>query len=522
MTVRRNKGHVIVINPVKEVGLVNFKVPSDVWSMIFGTKIASLYVQPHIGGDIALMLGIAKRLLERNAIDQSFIDNATDGFADYATLVRDTSWETIVTASGVDQPTIEKMTEMYANAKNVVFGWCMGITHHEHGTANVQSIVNLALLRGMVGRPKAGLLPIRGHSNIQGIGSMGFVPNLKQQVLDNLEKHLGVELPKQPGLDTMGCMNGAHDGSLRAAFCLGGNLYGSNPDSTYAEQSLRKLELVTYLNTTLNTTHPWGRGQETLVLPVLARDEEPEATTQESMFNFIRLSSGGERRHEGPRSEIDIVTTIAHRVLGSQSPIDWVKLQKTCHIREMIAAIIPGFEEMAQLDTTKHEFEVAGRALRTPVFPTDNGRAKFKTHPLPPLRGEGNELRVMTVRSEGQFNTVVYEEKDIYRAQDRRDVILMSKEDIARLGFKVDQRVRVRSSAGVMRNILVREWDIRSGNALMYYPEANVLVPKEVDPISKTPSFKSVLVTLEAESDVVQRNGVHEEVPGRVPLGLVK
>jgi molybdopterin-dependent oxidoreductase alpha subunit len=378
----------------------------------------------------------------------------------------------------------------------------MGITHHEHGVANVQSIVNLALLRGMVGRPGAGVLPIRGHSNVQGIGSVGVVPNLKQQILDNLENHLGIELPRTPGLDTMACMRAAEAGRMRSAFCLGGNLFGSNPDSAFARQALGKLELVTYLNTTLNTGHALGRGRETLILPVLARDEEPQPTTQESMFNFVRLSAGKEHRLEGPRSEVAIVAEIAERVLGSVSPVDWQRTRQHDHIRGMIAAIIPGFAEIEKIHQSKREFHIAGRILHTPSFPTPSGRANFLPHPLPNTELPPAHLRLMTVRSEGQFNTVVYEEEDIYRGQDRRDVILLNRTDIERLGLRVNQRVTVRSVVGVLPGILVREFDIRAGNALMYFPEANVLVPSRTDPHSHTPAFKNVLIWLEkAEAD---------------------
>ncbi|MBL8796476.1 MAG: molybdopterin-dependent oxidoreductase, partial [Planctomycetia bacterium] len=289
MTVRRRGGKVVVINPVKEVGLVNFSVPSDIRSLFFGSEIASLYVQPHIGGDIALLTGVARLLLERNAVDTGFIAEATLGFEEYAQQVRQVSLEQIERQAGVSRAEIERITELYATARTAVFGWTMGITHHEHGVANVHAIINLALLRGMVGRPGAGLLPIRGHSNVQGIGSVGVVPNLKQVVLDNLEATLGTKLPRTPGLDTMACVEAAHRGEMRSALCLGGNLYGSNPDAKFASEALGKLELVTYLSTTLNTGHVWGRGRETLILPVLARDEETQQTTQESMFNFVRL-----------------------------------------------------------------------------------------------------------------------------------------------------------------------------------------------------------------------------------------
>ena len=517
MHIRRQGGQVIVVNPVKEVGLVNFSVPSDVRSLLFGSEIASLYVQPHIGGDIALLTGVAKLLLERNQIDQAFIDQSTEGFTEFATHAQVVPWDDIERLSGVARQEIERVADLYAAAKHVVFGWTMGITHHEHGVANVQSIVNLALLRGMIGRPHAGLLPIRGHSNVQGIGSVGVVPNLKEQVLNNLETLLKVSLPRSPGLDTLSCMEAADRGEMTFAFCLGGNLYGSNPDAAFARRALGKIDLVAYLSTTLNTGHAWGGGRETLILPVLARDEEPEPTTQESMFNYVRLSDGRQQRWQGPRSEVDLIATVAGDVLGDGSPVDWTDLKRHSHIRDMIARVIPGYEAIGEIDRTQREFQIGGRTFHDPRFPTPSGKARFTVAPVPALKGENGRLRLMTVRSEGQFNTVVYEEEDIYRGQERRDVILLNRADIDRLGLAVGQRVTVRSAAGAMPGILVREFDIRTGNALMYYPEANVLVPALADSRSRTPAFKNVLIELEPQS----ANGTPEGQQERNLLPIV-
>jgi anaerobic selenocysteine-containing dehydrogenase len=200
--------------------------------------------------------------------------------------------------------------------------------------------------------------------------------------------------------------------------------------------------------------------------------------------------------------------------------VNWQSLQRHCNIRQLIAQIIPGMEPIGAIDQTRAEFHIAGRILHERRFPTASGKARFTVHPLPALGDNGHGLRLMTVRSEGQFNTVVYEEEDIYRGQDRRDVVLMNRKDIDRLGLRVDQRVTVRSQTGAMPNILVREYDIRAGNALMYYPEANVLVPATVDPQSKTPAFKSVLVTIEAGPSVVA-NGQKGAHPERVSLKVV-
>jgi molybdopterin-dependent oxidoreductase alpha subunit len=525
MTIRRRGGRVIVVNPVKEVGLVNFRVPSDPWSLLFGSPIASLYVQPHIGGDIAFLTGVAKVLLDRGALDRAFIAGATEGFEAFAQQVRATPWPDVERRSGVERRVIEKAADLYAAANNVVFGWAMGITHHEHGVANVQSIVNLALLRGMVGRPRAGLLPIRGHSNVQGMGSVGVTPQLKQVIFERLEKELGAPLPATPGLDTLGCVQAAARGAMRAALCLGGNLFGSNPDAHAAARALGNLELVAYLSTTLNTGHTQGRARDTLVLPVRARDEEPQPTTQESMFNFVRLSDGGPARLEGPRSEVQVLAAVARRLFGASSAVDWEGLQDHCAVRRLIAKVVPGYEPIGAIDHTRHEFSVGGRIFHAPRFPTPSGKARFTAHPLPPLRGAEGQLRLMTVRSEGQFNTVVYEEEDVYRGQERRDVILLNPADIDRLGLRVDQPVTVRSAAGAMPGIRVRAFDIRAGNALMYFPEANVLVPATTDPDSKTPAFKAVLITLEAEGPAGPRDGAHAARSGhadtRVPLSLV-
>ncbi|MBI1901167.1 MAG: FdhF/YdeP family oxidoreductase [Planctomycetia bacterium] len=495
---RRRGGNVIVINPVVETGLVNFRVPSDVRSLLFGTKIASLYVQPHIGGDLALLYGIAKRIDEMGAIDEPFVMDHCHGWPELRDRLRAMPWQGIHERSGVPQAEIDAAGEMYAAAKSAVFCWTMGITHHVHGVHNVQAIANLALLRGMAGRPGAGLLPIRGHSNVQGIGSVGVTPKLKDAVFHRLQEHFGVRLPTTPGKDTLACVEAAAAGELKFGMCLGGNLFGSNPDARFAEQAISKLSTIVYLSTSLNTGHARGLAEETIILPVLPRDEEPQATTQESMFNYVRLSDGGPPRHEGPLSEVDVISRLARGVLGESGPVDWKLMADHRRIREAIARIIPGFEALANIDDTKREFQIGGRTFHLPTFATPDGKARLHVHELPDLVGGPDELRLMTVRSEGQFNTVVYEEYDLYRGQERRDVILMNPADVERLGLAADQRVTVRSEAGELGNILVRPYpDIKAGNVLMYYPEANVLVPRRFDASSKTPAFKSVAVRLE-------------------------
>ena len=499
MGLRRRGGQVIVVNPVRETGLIRFRVPSDPWSLLMGTKIASQYVMPHIGGDLALLWGIAKACGERDAWDLQFLASHCRDDQAWRRAVRDMPWEVIEQRSGVPREEIGQAAATYAESRRVIFAWTMGITHHVHGVENVQAIINLALCRGMVGKPGCGLMPIRGHSNVQGIGSVGVTPKLKDQIFRSLADNFGLRLPTSPGMDTMACMEAAAEGRVRAGICLGGNLYGSNPDAEFADRALANLGLNVQLSTTMNTGHVWGMSADKIILPVLARDEEPEPTTQESMFNYVRLSDGGPRRLPGPRSEVEVIAAIGQRVAADRG-IDWDAMRRTTTIREWIGQVVPGYEKIRTIDQTKEEFQIDGRTFHRPSFPTNDGRAVLHIHDLPPLSGGDGQLRLMTVRSEGQFNTVVYEEEDLYRNQDRRDVILMHPDDLKRLGLTPDRPVTVRSETGEMRSILARPFpEIRSGNALMYYPEANRLVGRAVDPKSKTPAFKNIVVRVEPE-----------------------
>lgn len=501
MEIRRRGGEVIVVNPTRELGLVNFRIPSDVRSLLFGSEIASQYLQPNIGGDIPLLIGLAKEILARGSQDQTFIDEASEGYEEFVQMVDATSWDDIEQKSGVTRAEIGRMGDAYASAKHVVFGWAMGITHHVHGCDNVRMIANIALLRGMVGKPHAGLMPIRGHSNVQGMGSVGVTPTLKKAILERLESQLGIEVPRSPGLDTMACMHAAERNEMDTAVCLGGNLYGSNPDAAFAQHALSRIGCVAYLTTTLNTGHAWGRGRETMVLPVLPRDEEPQPTTQESMFSYVRLSDGGKQRYAGPRSEVSVLTALGRMVLGDDGPVDWKELESHEAVRDLIGKLIPGYEPIAKMGETRKEFHIAGRQVTEKRFSTPSGKARFQRVTMPTLPElQDNQLRLMTVRSEGQFNTVVYEDEDLYRGQDRRDIILMNSDDMERMGLVEDQAVRVQSAVGEMRYQRVRPFDVRQGNALMYCPESNVLIPQDVDPESKTPAFKNIVVTVVVEA----------------------
>ena len=496
VNLRRRGGKVLVINPLRELGLERFRIPSDWRSFLFGSRVSDLYLQPHVGGDIALFKALLRGLLDKDALDHTFLAEHTSGFDAVRDDAMATSWETLVHASGVSRAAINSAVDLLARARCGIFLWAMGLTHHAHGTDNVLALANVALARGFLGRPGAGLLPIRGHSNVQGVGSVGVSPVIKEAFAQKLEALYGITVPREPGQDTYASVLAAEAGHIRVAVQVGGNLFASNPDRAWASAALRNIGTSLSLTTKLNEGHIHGRGRTALLLPVLARDEEPEPTTQESMFNFVRLSDGGAPNVKGElRTEVDVLASLAERILP-QGRFDWSTLRKHQRLREGIAATVPGFAALADIATTKREFQLEGRTFHTPTFATPDGRARARVTPLPDFAPAEGMFRLMTLRSEGQFNSVVYEEEDLYRGNRRRDVVMISTADAERLGVREGEPVRVSTDTGAL-NVVVAIVPIREGSAAMYYPEANALVPRRIDPRSKTPAFKSILARIE-------------------------
>lgn len=497
---RERGGKVIVVNPIRERGLEKFHVPSNPGSLLFGTEIATQYVQPLAGGDVALFVGVLKALDELGLIDESYLKENAGGWEEVVAAARAHTWTVIHSNSGVAPDTVREMAETIGRSRAAIFAWAMGITHHASGVDNVLAISNVALATGNVGRRGAGMLPIRGHSNVQGIGSVGVAPALQDTVRQALERLYNKPLPEKAGYDTHSMIEAADSGLIDVICALGGNLWGSNPNLTWATRAMQKVQSVVYLSTKLNPGHFQGVGETTLILPVLARDEEPQTTTQESMFNFVRLSDGGDANVSGEmRAESHVICDLATRVLGD-SPVDWNRLRSHAEVRKLIAEAIPGWAEIADIDNAGGEFSIPGRIFHTPKFNTPDGKAVMYSTPMPSFAHAG--LRLITIRSEGQFNTVVYEEHDLYRGIPHRFCILVSKEDAVKLELKDGERVTVRGEAGTMENIEVVVGAIREGVVAMYYPESNVLIRANVDPKSGTPAFKSAPVWVEKQSAV--------------------
>ena len=493
---RERGGQVIVINPAKEPGLVKFAVPKSPVSMLKGgSEIASDYLQPRIGSDIALFKGLCKAVLEQGTEDRQFIAAYGAGFEAFIADLDALAWDDITAACGLERDEIARVAAAYGRSENAVFAWGMGMTHHVHGVANVEAIANLALLRGMVGKRFAGLLPLRGHSNVQGIGTIGVKPVLARDVLKRMEEAFGVTFPEEKGLDTMACRQMAAAGNVDASVIMGGNLWAATPDTAFASEAMGKIGFKLFLTTTLNQGHVHGLGTgEVMILPVTARDEEWEPTTQESMFNFVRLSDGGITRIENVRPESWILGQLGKRMLP-YSRIYFDAFSGHARLRDAIAAIVPGMEELADIDVAKREFHIRNRVLHAPSFGTPDGKAHFVVTPVPAMQAD--RLMLATVRSEGQFNSIIYEETDSYRGKAGRHAIFLNAEDMAARGLIAGQAVNVASDAGQMSGVAT-PFDLPRGSVLAYYPEANVLVGRAVDPRSKTPAFKSVPVEVRA------------------------
>ncbi len=510
---RERGGTVIVINPVLEAGLLKFGSPAfPIRSMLGGgSEIASLFLQPIPGSDTAVFLGLQKALLERDAIALDFVKAHADGWQALIEQIETTSWEAITGCCGLSREELEHTAARLAACKAVVFAWAMGITHHANGTANVQAIANTAVLTGNVARPGAGTMPIRGHSNVQGFGSMGVTVNLREPMRLALEQQLGRPLSPTRGYNTRALIEAAAAGAVDSLLCLGGNLYGANPDSRQAQAALGRIDTITYLATKPNTGHFHGlAARQTLLLPVFNRFETPHRTTVESGNNWVWLNEPGSTHLASGQliSEVEFLAELAHRLHGNE-PIDWRRLQDPVYVRELIARTVPGYAAIAEIDASKKEFEVAGRVFQGPRFATATGRAQLAVTPLPELglpdadhfgglaAGEqGLVLNLITARSYGQHNTVVYKQGDSYRGMPHRQTILVNPGDLAACGLRAHQRVTVQGEVGQLDGIELIPGSVRRGAALMFYPEANVLMRAVSDPESGTPAFKRVPVLL--------------------------
>jgi molybdopterin-dependent oxidoreductase alpha subunit len=511
---KRNGATIVGINPLAETGLQRFRQPQEVLGLLgVEIEIADFLLRVRVGGDVALLQGIGKALLEREeggtaVVDRVFLDTYTEGFQAYASAVRQASWNDIVEASGVSHDDIMRAAEVFRSSSRTITCWGMGLTQHVNAVANIQEIVNLHLLRGQIGKPGAGLCPVRGHSNVQGDRTVGIWERPHPEFLDRLGAVFGFEPPRHHGVDTVGAIRAMHDGRARVFFALGGNFLQATPDTEYVAAALRRCRLTAHVSIKPNRAH-LVTGEQALILPCLGRSErdvqaggEQFVTTENSMG--IVQASRGVLAPASPHlsSEPAIVARLARATLGSRSAVSWEELVADYdRIRDAIERVIPSFEHYNERARLPGGFHLPN-AARERVFLTATGRARFTVHPLPDLRLAPGELWLTTVRAHDQFNTTVYAPNDRYRGVHHgRRVVFMHPDDMRDRGLGAEASVDLTSRHGaITRQALgfrAVPYDIPRGCAAAYFPEANVLVPHDrVAAGSNTPASKAIAITV--------------------------
>ena len=524
---------VVCINPLKERGLERFQHPQHPLEMLTnGDKPTNTaYLRPALGGDMAILRGMAKFLLlwERQALaegkeavfDHVFLNEHTTNVLEYLGQIDDTSWEEIVEQSGLTLVEIEQAARMYAKGKNVIMCWAMGITQHRHSVPTIQEIANLMLLRGNIGRPGAGLCPVRGHSNVQGDRTMGINERPPVAFLDSLERRFQFQVPRENGHNVVEAIHAMLEGRSKVFIGLGGNFAQATPDSPRTFEALRNCDLTVQISTKLNRSHLM-HGKDALILPCLGRTDidiqadGPQAVTVEDSFSMVHGSNGQlQPLSTLMKSEPAILAGIAAATLGSK-PVDWKWLVADYgRIRDLIADTIPGFKDFNERIKHPGGFYL-GNSAGARRWNTPSGRANFRPNILPKdliherthATGRVPDLIMQSMRSHDQYNTTIYGLDDRYRGvKGQRDVLFVNEADIIRLGFKPGQKADIVSlwEDGRERRVkgfTLLAFDIPAGQAAAYYPEVNPLVPLEsTGEGSHTPTSKFVAIRLEAASD---------------------
>ncbi|CAI8752732.1 MULTISPECIES: FdhF/YdeP family oxidoreductase [Pseudomonas] len=524
---------VVCINPLKERGLERFQHPQHPIEMLINGSepTNTAFFRPALGGDMAIMRGMAKFLLlwERDAqkagdpavFDHDFLNEHSANVLDYLAVIDETPWEQIVEQSGLSLVEIEQAARMYVKGKNIIMCWAMGITQHRHSVATIQEIANLMLLRGNIGRPGAGLCPVRGHSNVQGDRTMGINERPPVALLDALERRFQFKVPRGNGHNVVEAIHAMAEGRAKVFIGLGGNFAQATPDSPRTFQALQNCDLTVQISTKLNRSH-LTHGKDALILPCLGRTDidiqtqGPQAITVEDSFSMVHASNGQlQALSNQMRSEPAILAGIAAATLGSH-PVDWNWLVADySRIRDLIAETIPDFKDFNEKIKNPGGFYL-GNSAGARKWNTASGRANFRSNALPKdlvherTRATGvlPDLIMQSMRSHDQYNTTIYGLNDRYRGvKGQRDVLFVNEADLIRLGFKPGQKADIVSlwDDGVERRVkgfTLLAFDIPAGQAAAYYPEVNPLVPLEsTGDDSHTPTSKFVAIRLEAASE---------------------
>ncbi|MFI5426925.1 FdhF/YdeP family oxidoreductase [Aeromicrobium sp. UC242_57] len=512
-TAKLRGAKIIAVNPLREAGLVNFRNPQKPRGVVGkGTDLADLYLPVRINGDLALLQGIGALLLEWGAVDRDFVEQHTTGYEAWAEHVRAVDWAFVEQASGLTRAQITEAAQLIRGSEGTVWCWAMGLTQHRNSVATIKEVVNLALVRGDIGKRGAGLCPVRGHSNVQGDRTMGIFEKMPDTFLDALGAEFGFEPPREHGVDVVDSIRALRDGKASFFMGLGGNFIHASPDTDLTSRAMATAAMTVQVSTKLNRSH-LVTGDVALILPTRGRTErdvqasgEQYVTVEDSM-SAVHASRGVlDPPSDQLKSEVEIIAGIAAATLGDRHSIDWAGMSADYGvIREHIARVVPGCEDYSARADRPGGFVLPHPPRDSRTFETASGLGEFAVSPIEVLQVPDKHLLLQTLRSHDQFNTTIYGLSDRYRGiENGRRVVFLHRDDIAALGFDDGDRVDLvgvwdgDDLDRVAHDFRIVEYDTPRGTAAAYYPETNPLIPLDsTADHSNTPTSKSVVIRLQ-------------------------
>ncbi|MGJ9402725.1 FdhF/YdeP family oxidoreductase [Arthrobacter sp. KK5.5] len=515
---KENGGSIVAVNPMPEAGLRRYKNPQKVKGIIgHGTDLADQFLHIRLGGDIALLQAVTKRVFDaedRNpgtVLDHAFLAEHCEGLEELRAHLANVDEAEVLRATGLRAWEIDELAERYIASEKTIITWAMGITQQKQGVATIKEMINLLLLRGNIGKPGAGASPIRGHSNVQGDRTMGIWEQMPPAFMDALGREFAFDPPREHGADSIATIRGMRDGKIKVLAALGGNLVAAISDTHVAEAAVEQTELTVQISTKLNRSHTVV-GDEALILPTMGRTEidvqesGPQFVSVEDTVCAVHPSAGSvEPVSHKLLSEPAIVSRIADAVLGDKIAADWRGFEKNYdRIRDHISRVVPGCENYNTRIRQEGGFILAHGPRDSRTFPTPSGKAILTVNHLEPLEAPPGTLILQTLRSHDQFNTTIYGHNDRYRGVRKgRDVVFVNPADMAELrlvdgGFVDVRGVHDDGVERVLPAYRVVAYPTARGCVAAYYPEANALVPLDaVVDGSNTPVSKAVIVKLE-------------------------
>jgi formate dehydrogenase major subunit len=509
---KKNGAKIISINPLREAGLIRFKnpqVPSGVVGK--GTKLSDLHLPIKLNGDLALLQAIGSLLVEWDALDHDFIARYTTGFEHWKAHVSAVDWDLVADTTGLTRAQIAEAARMLADSDATVFCWAMGLTQHRNAVATIKEVANLAFAQGNIGKPGAGLLPVRGHSNVQGDRTMGIWERAPEHFLDALQKEFGFDPPRPHGLDTVDSIRALRDGEAHFFLGLGGNFVQAASDTDVVIEAMHKARMTVHISTKLNRSH-LVCGETALILPTKGRTEKdiqasgPQWISVEDSTCCVHSSRGPlEPASPQLKSEVEIICRIAEATVGDRHNIAWQAMREDYSvIRTHISRVVPGCESYEVNVHRPGGFVMPHPPRDSRTFETKSGKAEFVASPIDVLQVPDRHLVLQTLRSHDQFNTTIYGLSDRYRGiEGGRKVIFVHADDITHLGLANGDVVDIVTHwddddrERIVRGFRIVEYDTPRGSAAAYYPETNPLIPLDSTALaSNTPTSKSIIVKL--------------------------